>query len=138
MFPSWLSTNSGWGHPEPFQVRKWSSVPQGLLVVPSLVEGLEDVDELSLVEAVKAGHNRVERPDMVLLFLRLEGSAPDAETLGPSGETGVGGSEPAGESDDTVPERLRGSGRGPEGIQHVVIHVGFYKTSRIPVERNGG
>ena len=109
--------------------------PQGLLVVPSLVEGLEDVDELSLVEAVEAGHHGVELPDMVLLLLRLQGATPDAETFGPVGEAVVRCREPPGERDDAIPQRILGAGAGDrQGIQHVEVHVRLHKTPRIPVE----
>ncbi len=109
--------------------------PQGLLVVPSLVEGLEDVDELSLVEAVEASYHRVEFPDVFLALVRLEGTALDAETFGPVGEAVVRRGEPPGERDDAIPQRILGAGAGDrQGIQHVEVHVRLHKTPRIPVE----
>ena len=108
---------------------------EGLLVVPSLVEGLEDVDELSLVEAVEAGYHRIELPDMVLLLLRLQGATPDAETFGPFGEAVVRCREPSGQSDDVVLEpALRARPRDREGVQDEKGQMRLHESPRIPIE----
>ena len=52
-------------------------------MVPALVEGLEDVDEVPFGEAVEVGNDGVEFVDPVLLFVRRERTAGDADLLRP-------------------------------------------------------
>ena len=112
--------------------------PQSLLVVPTLVERLEDVDELRLGEAVEVGRHGVEFPDVILLLIRVDGTVRNAELSGPIGEAFVLRCEPSGKGDDAIPERAIPAGtRNGKWVDDKVGQVGLHESPRIPVERNG-
>ena len=70
------------------------------MVIPAFVKGLEDVDDLPLVEAVKTGDHGVEFVDHVLLLVRRQRPTGDADGLRPRGKAVVRAGEASGERDD--------------------------------------
>ncbi len=119
-----------------------AEVPQSgletLLVVPSLVESLEHVDELNLAEAIQVGHNGIEFMDTILPVVRIERTALDAHPSGPFAESFVHRREPPGECDEAIPERaLTVQSRDGERVQHEESQMRLHEPSRVPVERDG-
>ena len=99
-------------------------------MVPSLMEGLEDVDELSLVEAVEVGHDGVEFPDVFLALVRIKGAASDADPLSPFGETVVRGREPRSKRNYAVAERtLFVQSRNGKRIDNEEVELSLNETS---------
>lgn len=107
------------------------------LVVPSLMKGFKNVDELGLGEPVKSSDDGVELVDHVLLFDWVERAVLDADRARPIAEAFVRRGEPTGEGDNARPKTIGARrARNGKGIEKKIGQIDFDIPSRKPVQWN--
>ena len=77
---------------------------EALLVVPTFVEGLEDMNELGLAQAVEMGDHGVELVDHVLLLIGRKRTALDAYCFRPVDKPLVRAGKPPPDFHSALPE----------------------------------
>ena len=105
------------------------------MIVPSLVKGFKDVNELFLAQTVEVSDDRIQFVNHSLLLVIRERPVFHADLLGPVNETVIGTGEATGDFNDALAERIvRVRTWNWEGIQDEEGDVSLNKSPCIPIK----
>src|SRR5215469_13637307 len=111
---------------------------QARVVVPTLVKGLEDMDELQLGQPVQPSSQRLEFGNHVLLLVFGHRSVLAAGCLSPRCKSLIWTCKSSSHCSGALPATIRARWSGyREWLEDKMIDVGFNKSSCVPVARDG-